>query len=166
MLGILVGTASLVGLVWVLAHGRGRHGCARWHGHGHGFGQCHGDPGSQHLHALCERLDTTPGQEKVIRSALGDFADSVRERGRLLRQSFEDVGRAVRGETLDEALLGEVFARHDRLMAELRRDAVAALNRVHETLDEGQRRKLGRLIESRFECGCLHRSFHAGCHPF
>ena len=157
MFGFLIGTASLIGLVWVLSHGRCRHG----HGHAHCY--CHHGP--HHLYGLLARLDTTPGQEKVIRSAVEDFVDSLRERGRLLRQSAEDIGRAVRGETLDEALLGEVFARHDRLLAELRRDAVAALARVHETLDEGQRRKLGRMIESHAGWGWAHPFCHPGYGP-
>ena len=158
MFGFLVGTASLVGLVWVLSHGRYRHG----YGHAH----CCYPRGPHHLYGVLARLDTTPGQEKVIRSAVEDFVDSLRERGRLLRQSAEDIGRAVRGEQLDEALLGDIFARHDRLLAELRRDAVAALGRVHETLDEGQRRKLARLIESHGGWGWGHPGCRTGygCH--
>jgi hypothetical protein len=155
MFGFLIGTASLVGLVWVLSHGR------YWHGYGHAHG-CY-RRGPHHLYGVLARLDTTPGQEKVIRSAVEDFVDSLRERGRLLRQSAEDIGRAVRGEQLDEALLGDVFARHDRLLAELRRDAVAALGRVHETLDEGQRRKLARLMESHGGWGWGHPGCHTAC---
>ena len=157
MFGFLIGTASLIGLVCVLSHGRCRPG------HGHARCYCHHGPHG--LYGLLARLDTTPGQEKVIRSAVEDFVDSLRERGRLLRQSAEDIGRAVRGETLDEALLGEVFARHDRLLAELRRDAVAALARVHETLDEGQRSKLGRMIESHAGWGWARPFCHTGCGP-
>jgi hypothetical protein len=155
MFGFLIGTASLVGLVWVLSHGHGRHG----YGHAH----CWHRRGPHHLYGVLARLDTTPGQEKVIRSAVDDFIDSLRERARLLRQSAEDIGRAVRTEKLDEALLDDVFARHDQVLVELRRDAVAALGRVHETLDEGQRRKLARLIESHGGYGWGHPCHPTGC---
>ena len=143
--GFLLGTACLVGLIWVLGH---RHHCSA---RGRHLGR-----------RLFEELDMTPGQEKLVRTLLEDFSDSVRERARALRRSAEDVGRAVRGEKLDEALLAEVFAQHDRLLGELRPQVVELLRRIHETLDDRQRRRLGRLIESAPGWASAW-SYHAHC---
>src|SRR5690242_15134806 len=92
MLGFLIGTVCLVALVKVVRHGRcggwryahgcgygGGYdsGCGGWHdrGHGHGHGRWGGGwsrggfgPGFM-LRGLFARLETTPGQEKVIRDA-------------------------------------------------------------------------------------------------
>ncbi len=51
---------------------------------------------------------------------------------------------------LDEARLNEVFGRHDAALDQLRRAGVDAARKVHEALDERQRKLLGDLVEHGF----------------
>jgi hypothetical protein len=173
MLGFVIGTLCLIGLVKTLRWGR-RH---RAYGYGYGYGGCgssgfhgfsgHGPFGGDHhggwgdggggfggwgpgamLRSLFQRLDTTPGQEKVILSAV----DELREAGRKLRgeagQTRADVAKAMRSPGFDEVLFGEMFARHDTSVEELRKAAVGAMAKIHDALDEKQRARLADLIES------------------
>lgn len=150
MFGFVFGTLCLIGLVRLVARGRwgrrygyyGHYG--RWHGHGYHRG--FGPRGA--LNAVLARLDTAPGQEKVITQAVSDFIDQARAQGREVRDTRRAVAEALRGERLDEARLNEVFGRHDTALDNVRRAGVDALRRVHEALDERQRRILGDLIES------------------
>jgi hypothetical protein len=43
--------------------------------------------------------------------------------------------------------MGELFARHDASLDEIRRATVGALAKTHEALDEEQRKRLGNMIE-------------------
>ena len=147
MLGFLFGTVCLIGLVKVLRHGHGFHrgsfGCHRageWGGHHRGSRWA--------LRALFERLETTPGQAKAIASALERLRA---ERGALydeLRQTRADIARAVEGGLVDDHTLSETFARHDRLVAQLRVVFVEALKSVTEALDERQRKLAARWLEA------------------
>jgi hypothetical protein len=94
------------------------------------------------------RLDTAPGQEKVIVAAVEELVDRARDSGRELRDTRRDIAQAVRGERVDEARLSEVFGRHDAALDKLRAGSVEALRKVHEALDERQRKILGDLIDS------------------
>jgi hypothetical protein len=160
MFGFLVGTLCLIGLVRVIARGRYgyRHGFGRWHGHGYhrGFG-----PRSA-LNAVLARLDTAPGQEKVITEAVTEFIDRARDSGRDVRDTRRAVAEAIRGEHVDEARLNEVFGRHDAALDNVRRAGVDAMRKVHEALDERQRRILGDLLESGFY-GFGHQRYGACC---
>jgi len=70
MFGFIVGAACLFGLVRVLRHARHGH-----FGHHGPFGRFRGGFGPRMmLRGLFERLDTTPGQEKVIAAAIAGFA--------------------------------------------------------------------------------------------
>jgi Spy/CpxP family protein refolding chaperone len=154
MLGFIFGTVCLIGLIKVLRRGRGWHG--RWGhggygGYGHrgyggpaGFG---GGPRRWFLRSFFERLETTPGQEKAIVAAL----DELRENRRIVRdeaqQTRADLARAVAGGLIDDATLEETFARHDRLLAQLRVSFVEALKKATEALDERQRKQVGDMLE-------------------
>lgn len=140
MFGFLFGTACLIGLVVVLK--RGRYGRFGHHGRHRGYGP------RGALNALLARLDTAPGQEKVIVAAVEELVDRARDSGRELRDTRRDIAQAVRGERVDEARLNEVFGRHDAALAKLRAGSVEALRKVHEALDERQRKILGDLIDS------------------
>jgi hypothetical protein len=148
MFGFVFGTLCLIGLVRLTGRGRwgrrhgyyGRHG--RWHGHHRGFGP------RAALNAVLARLDTAPGQEKVITQAVSDFIDQARAQGREVRDTRRVVAEALRAERLDEARLNDVFGRHDAALEHVRRAGVEALRKVHEALDERQRRILGDLLES------------------
>jgi Spy/CpxP family protein refolding chaperone len=148
MLGFIIGTVCLVGLVKVLRRGRGWHG--RW-GHG-GWG--HGGPvgpgtrgrGRWFLRSVFERLETTPGQEKAIVAAIDELRDNraiVREEAQHTR---EDLARVVASGLVDDAALEETFARHDRALAQLRVAFVESLKKVSEALDEGQRKQVAEFL--------------------
>lgn len=154
MFGFVIGTLCLVGLVRLVGRGRwgrrygyyghyGHHGhCGYGHGHHRGFGP------RGALNAMLARLDTAPGQEKVIHQAVSEFIDQARTQGREVQGTRRAVAEALRGDQLDEARLNEVFGRHDAALDNVRRAAVDALRKVHEALDERQRKLLGDLVES------------------
>lgn len=149
MLGFIIGTVCLIGLVKVLRRGRGWHG--RWGHGGYGYDSYgNGSRGGRRrwlLRRIFERLDTTPGQEKAIVGAL----DELRENRRVLReeaqQTREDLARVVASGLVDDAALEETFARHDRLLAQLRVSFVEALKKASEALDERQRKQVADLLQ-------------------
>lgn len=169
MLGIIIGTACLIGLVKVLRHGRGGYGhggggCGggRWRGyrdHEGGFGQHEGGfrrggwggwgggPGF-FLRAIIDQLDATPEQEKVIAASFREVRDEAAKNRQEMRRSREDIAKAMRSPGFDEVLLGELFARHDTAMEAMRRTVTGALAKVHVVLDEKQRNHLADLIEN------------------
>jgi hypothetical protein len=163
MFGFVIGFLCLFGLIKVLRYGRrwgggcgqpmhggwGHHG---HHGH-HGWGRhggWQGGGGDFWLRGLYEKLDATPGQEKVIRTAIDEIKDAVKNARGELEQSRRDVAKAVRSGAVDEVQLGELFARHDEKLREVRKAFVGALAKVNEALDEDQRRKLADLLEGGF----------------
>lgn len=142
MFGFVIGTVCLVALVAVVA--RGRH-----HRHHHfrgGYYRGWGPRGA--LNAVLSRLDTAPGQEKLIMSAVDDLVDRARTSGRDLRSTRKDVAEALRGEQLDESRLEQVFGRHDAAISDLRAASLDAVRKIHGALDERQRKILGDLVES------------------
>jgi Spy/CpxP family protein refolding chaperone len=159
MLGFIIGTVCLIGLIKVLRRGRGWHGrmgygggsCARGGGYGYdGYGhRGWGGGGGPRwfLRSAFERLETTPGQEKAILSAL----DELRENKKVVREEMQatraDFARAVAGGLVDDSTLEETFARHDRLLAQLRVSFVEAVKKITEALDEKQRKQIGDLLE-------------------
>lgn len=145
MFGFLFGTACLLGLTVTFARHRheGRH-CYGGH-RGRGF---RGGRGRFFLNRLLDRLDTTPGQEKVIREAVDTLMEDIHEARSELRATRSDVAQAVRGETLDRGAIDGVFERHDRVIDRVRQNAIDSFSKVHETLDERQRKILAELIEA------------------
>jgi Spy/CpxP family protein refolding chaperone len=159
MFGFLLGTACLVGLIWVVRGGRAGHGyhsCGgeRWRRHRNwdgGYrdsGERWGFGKSAFLRWLFERLDTTPGQERVIRQAVDDFVDHAHVARREAEGSKKDIARALRGESFDAEAMAEAFGKHDSALAELRRAAMDGLAKIHEVLDDRQRARLSELLES------------------
>ncbi len=145
MFGFLFGAACLLGLTATVArsHHEGHH-CFGGH-RGRGF-----RPGRGRfvLNRLLNRLDTTPGQEKVIREAVDTLFEDLREARSELRNTRADVAEAVRGETLDRGAIDGVFERHDQVIDRVRQNALDSFGKVHETLDERQRKILAELIEA------------------
>jgi hypothetical protein len=148
MFGFIIGTVCLIALLNVLRRGRGYYGHC---GHGYYDRGSYGGRGSRwFLRSLFHRLETSPGQEKAIVEAL----DMLRENRRAVREEAEqtrgDLARAVAGGLIDDRTLEETFARHDRLLAQLRVSFVEALKRVTEALDERQRKQAAEWIEGGF----------------
>jgi uncharacterized membrane protein len=138
MFGFIFGTACLAGLIYTVRRGRyghgpgGRHGRWSWRGR---------------MRWLFERLDTSPGQEKVIVQA----ADELTEAFEKMRDEFSvaraAMARSLRGETFDAASLREMDAKHDALLENMRKTLRTSLSRVHEALDPKQRRELADMLE-------------------
>jgi Spy/CpxP family protein refolding chaperone len=145
MFGIIIGTACAVGL-FSRARRRMRARCGYG---GYGYGGRRGFGRTWLVRSLFERLDTTPGQEKAIMSALDELRENRAALREEMEQSRSDLARAVRGGLVDDATLEESFARHDRLLARLRVSFVEATKRATEALDERQRKMLGDLLEGR-----------------
>jgi uncharacterized membrane protein len=170
MLGFIIGTACLIGLIKVLRRGRGGYG----YGYGCGGGGCGGggrfrghrdhEGGERHeggfrrggwgggpgffLRAIIDQLDATPEQEKVIAAAFREVRDESAKHREEVRRSRSDIAKAMRSPGFDEVLLGELFARHDTAIEALRRSVTGALAKVHVVLDEKQRDHLADLIEN------------------
>ena len=159
MLGFLIGTACLIGLIKVLRGGfrRGRGGYGGWSGGSCGGGGSRGDDGSHEgwgerggpfwLRGLFERLRTSPEQEKVIREAVDEMRRSASELRDEARHTRGDVAKAMKSPSFDETVMGELFARHDTHLEKVRKDAVGVLAKVHAVLDDRQRDLLAELIE-------------------
>jgi hypothetical protein len=109
------------------------------------------------LRSLFERLQTTPGQERVMLEAIDEMRSNRKALLEELRQSRADVARAIEGGLIEDSTLEEAFARQDRLLAQLRVGFVEALRKITEALDESQRKQLARQIE-----GGLFRSSWRG----
>ncbi|HEY1957882.1 MAG TPA: periplasmic heavy metal sensor [Polyangiaceae bacterium] len=154
-------------LIKVLRHGRGgwryAHGCGyghHHHDHGHGggggfgppwarggWGRGGGGPGFM-LRGLFSRLETTPGQEKVIRDAFDRVRETVREARGEWRDTSE-LSSLLRGETFDRTAAEGVSGKADASFAKVRVVVLESLAQIHEALDDRQRRILADLIESR-----------------
>lgn len=163
MFGFIIGFLCLFGLVKVLRAGRYGACGGRMHGgwghhHGHHGGWGHhgggwqrgGGGGDFWLRGLSQRLDATPGQEKVIRAAVDEIKTALEGGRGELEQSRRDIAKAVRTGAVDEVQLGELFARHDEKLREVRKAFVGALAKVNEALDEDQRKKLADMMEGGF----------------
>lgn len=173
MLGFLIGTACLIGLIKVLRGGFRRRGGHGGYGGGCGWssGSCggggyrdrdnggHDEGWGRHdrgwddrggpfwLRGLFQRLNTSPGQEKVIRDAIDELRRSARDLRDEGRHTRSDVAKAVKSASFDETVMGELFARHDTHLEKMRKDAVGAIGKVHAVLDDRQRDILAELIE-------------------
>ncbi|MGH7298717.1 MAG: Spy/CpxP family protein refolding chaperone [Polyangiaceae bacterium] len=147
MFGFIIGTVCLIGLVKVLRRGRGWHG--RWGhaGYGQGSRTYGGGRGRWFLRSIFERLETTPGQEKAIAGAIEELRDNRKLIREEAQQTREELARVVAGGLVDDASLEETFARHDRLLAQLRVSFVEALKRATEALDERQRKQVADLLQ-------------------
>lgn len=137
MIGFLVGTACLIGLVGVLSHGH-----YRFHAYRGRFRR------RWPLHLLFDELDTSPGQEKAIRGAVDDLLDDARMARREVRKSRSDLADVLNAEHFDRARLDDLAARQQVVLSDLWRRAVDTLETVHSVLDDRQRKRLAEMVES------------------
>ena len=119
--------------------GCGGHGYQR-HGYRRGVGR------SFWLRALFSKLDTTPGQEREIRSAIEDFQKEAREAKDGLRGARDDLARAIRGDAFDDLAANDAGNRADETAAKVKAALANALKRVHAILDVNQRERLAELV--------------------
>jgi Heavy-metal resistance len=146
---------------WARTHwgGPGPDGYGGWDGPGSGgHGHHDGGPGPVWLRdrfgggflarALADRLDATPAQAKVIRDATDEFREAASKLKGEARKTRGDVAGAFRKGHFDAELFGELFARHDGAIEELRKAFVGMGAHIHDSLDERQRARLADLIEA------------------
>lgn len=156
MWGFLVGAVCLYGLArmmrgggWAYAHGPGSWGHRRWGGWRHeGWEGSRRAGGRGPLRWLFERIDTSPGQEKVIAEAADALRGTVQGWGDDAERMRSDVARSIRGEAFDAAALEEAFARAEARLATVRETLRGQAARVHEALDPRQRAELADLLAS------------------
>lgn len=148
-LGLIVGTLSLILLVHAV---RG----PRWHSWGHPYGCGHGwghgcmdAPPWPHrmLWGVLSRLETTPGQEKAIVQALGELRSTVHDLRPSVREARTQLAQAVAGPSFDEAGWTQADASIQKAGEQARAAVRTALQKVHATLDDRQRTRLGTMIE-------------------
>lgn len=152
MFGFIFGTACLAGLFYTL---RGGHGWRHHPGRGGRWGW------RGRMRWVFERLDTSPGQEKVFVKAADDVTEAFEKLRDELGATRAAIARALRAEHFDAAGMRELNERHDALLENLRQTARASLSQLHEALDARQRRELADLIEHGLGYG--HRGHGGGC---
>jgi hypothetical protein len=158
MFGFFAGSLALV-LMLKVAFGHHYHRRG-WRHHGGGFGHHHhggmGRGGWRHgggwrryaLYSLFERLDATPGQEKVITGAMDELrAKLAKMRGQFAEQRTK-AATAFRAEVLTPEQAEGVFAPFGTHFDELRAASAEAMRKIHEALDERQRGVLANLVEN------------------
>jgi hypothetical protein len=149
MFGFFAGALALV-LLMKLSFG-GYHYRRGWrHGGWHGHHRWHGGPGGWRrmaLYSLFERLDATPGQEKVIASTL----DELREKMKKIRETWSEqrhqAASVLRSDVVTPEQAEGVFAPFSSHFDELRAAAAESMRKIHEALDERQRAVLADLVE-------------------
>jgi len=156
MWGFVIGAACLYGLVrmmrggrWAYAHGGGPWGRQRWGGWRHEGWNGEAHPGGRGpLRWLFERMDTSPGQERVISEAADALRGTMRGWHDDTERMRSDVARSLRGEAFDAAALEEAFGRAEARLATVRETERGQAARVHEALDPRQRAELADLVAS------------------
>jgi hypothetical protein len=152
MLGFVIGTLCLIGLIKVVRrgrHGRWGHGpFGRGHACGGGWGGGYGRGPRAWLNRIFARLDTSPSQEKVIVGAVDELVSAMGELRGEGKSSRSDIARLIADESFDAEKMGELFARHDDAIRKAREAFAGAFGKVHATLDPRQRAELARLLEA------------------
>ena len=105
------------------------------------------------VYSLLGKLEATPGQEKVILAALDELKEIARGLRGIGRDVRADVARAIRGSMLDDVALEGATARIDDATLKLRAAARAAIAKIHDVLDDRQRKMLGDIIDSTWHSG-------------
>ena len=172
MLGFIIGTLCLIGLIATLRARRYGYGV----GYG-GYGGFHGryappcdsrwerpwahrpvSPRSVMREAFV-RLDTTPGQEKAIIALIESGRDEVRGRRKELAEVRREIAALIASEALDRTELDARIAVAERVFARMGETFSRTLVGVHEVLDERQRRILSELLAD----GSFSHGSYYGC---
>jgi hypothetical protein len=132
MLGLIIGTASLVGLYGMRRRSRMP------------FFLLGGSP--QTINYLFRRLDTTPAQEKVILEAINEAKQGAQGLQKEALMTKEDVITMLKSDDVEADVLGAAFARQDEALEDARLGAGKALEKIHNALTEDQRKKLARFV--------------------
>jgi len=99
------------------------------------------------LRFLFEALDTTVGQEKVIKAAYNEVKEAMRHGEGEAEETRAQIANAIRRGTVDETEMGELYARQDEKLRTIRTALFGALAKVTDALDEDQRKKLADMLD-------------------
>ena len=124
---------------------------------GHGHYRRHGHPPWVHgrfrrarrrfaMRWLFEELETTPGQEKAILSAVDNLRDQLENGRGELDAARNELAQAFGGDVLDEAALNGALARAEGFSSKMRSEVVRGVTEIHGALDGRQRRQIAELI--------------------
>jgi hypothetical protein len=149
MLGIIIGTLCLVGFIAVWRRRFGR-GCYHGYGYGYGYGRGRHFGGRRHfgMYRLFEELDTSPGQEKAIRSAVTELKGTLGGLRPSLTEARSGVAAAIASETFDGAAVERNIDNQLGELSRIGRSLTLTIGKIHEALDPDQRRRLARVITS------------------
>ena len=118
------------------------------HGEGRGWGGRRGFGRDYVLATVLDRIGATPVQERTVRAAFEEFrTEAKRAGGGEVKELRRDISSALRKPAFDEVLLGELFARHDRAIEDVRKAFVGFMAKTHDALDEEQRARLAEMID-------------------
>lgn len=147
MFGFIVGTLSLIGLIKV----------ARWGRHGHGG---RGGWGRYMMRRLFQRLDTTPGQEKVILEAADQAQRVMWDARQELFRARSEYAKAMRSEAFDNEAVNAAFEKQQATVDAVKKTLKEKMQAIHEALNPHQRAVLADLIE--FGPGRMHGGHWGG----
>lgn len=154
MFFFLIGGLCLAGFFKMAIGGR-RHGRR----HGRGRWSRGGPRWRRGLDWAFHRLDTSPGQEKEIRSAVESFLEEAMPSRRELKASMkEGLADILEEDVLDEAALRARMSAQEETLHRVQESLVQTVSRVHAALDSEQRASLRRMI-GRFSS---NRAAHSG----
>jgi Spy/CpxP family protein refolding chaperone len=163
MIGLAIGLGAIG---FIIAHRARRRAWA--HGHGYGYGGGCGRGGWGHhgwgggrrdwLRFISHRLDTTPAQERVIQREVGAVLETARDARRGVFSGRGDLARAVGGPVFDADAANASFTGVTSAVNAVQTQAIDSLRKIHEVLDDEQRKELAELIEG----GRLRFGMHGG----
>lgn len=136
MFGFIVGTLSLIGLIKVARWGR--HGRGGWRG---------GGWGRYMMRRLFQRLDTTPGQEKVILEAADQAQRVMWDARQELFRARSEYAKAMRSEAFDNEAVNAAFEKQQASVDAVKKTLKEKMQAIHEALTPQQRAVLADLIE-------------------
>jgi len=137
MFGFVFGTLCLGGFIALAVHRR--RAWRRFHGP---FGA------GNVLHGVLGRLETTPGQEKVIRQAVDTLKEKAWQARSILRESRKGVSQAVGSPMFDEGALRKSFEEQGATLRDVQEGFAECAAKVHEVLDDKQRKVLADMLEA------------------
>ena len=154
MLGFLIGSACLVGLVATRRRGSCGVSASRCGSLGDSSRvvRC-GRPGSGTfgrgggMFGFLASLNLSRQQWKAARSATDDFRAEAAKHRAEVNASRDELGTLLKAATFDEGALGPMFARHDEVLGKLRPAFATLVAKVHATLEPGQRERLAEFVD-------------------
>lgn len=155
MHGFFIGMAAAFGLKWLVSRRRHCHHHGHEHGSGHGRGcgrrrryrRGPGRFGRSVMYRVFEELDTTPGQEKVIRAEIEAIIEQARSSKSAFWDSRTELAQAMRADKFDGDLAGAGLGAQDQALKDLRTAFLESVARIHEALDPRQREILADLLD-------------------